>query len=217
MNTINVNLPLDAYKIYVGSDILEQFAATLRSRFKARQIAVITSGKIDKLYGDKLRAGFTDNEKILTLYVPEGEKAKTSEQAFELYTKLLENKFERGALIVALGGGVVGDLAGFVASTFLRGIPFVQVPTTLLAQVDSSIGGKVGINHPLGKNLIGAFKQPLFVYSDISVLKTLDDAELRCGLGEVVKYGFILNRSLLGTLNLIWPRFCKRMKKHCCI
>lgn len=193
MEVINVNLPQHPYPVYLGRNIFEQFAEVLEKHFHIRQIALITNETIDLLYGAKLRAAFSSDCYILTLHVPDGEKAKSFEQVQFLYTKLLENKFERNAVIVALGGGVIGDLAGFVAATYLRGVPFVQVPTTLLAQVDSSIGGKVGVNHPLGKNLIGAFKQPLFVFSDISVLKTLPDEEIRCGLGEVIKYGFILN------------------------
>jgi len=196
MEILNVNISQNPYPIYVGNGILNKFDEILNKHFSSRQIAVITSEVIFKLHGTKLMEQFKSNQEVLTIFVPDGESAKSFEQVEHLYTKLLENKFERNGLIIAFGGGVVGDLAGFIAATYLRGISFVQVPTTLLAQVDSSIGGKVGINHLLGKNLIGAFKQPLFVFSDTSLLDTLPDAEIRCGLGEVVKYGFVLNKSL---------------------
>ncbi len=196
METVDVKIKNDPYPIYVDRDVLSQFADILKLHYPARQIALITSKRINGLYGKQLKSGFDKNQKVLTLIVPEGEKAKSHEQVQYLYTQLLENRIERSALIVGFGGGVVGDLAGFVAATYLRGVRFVQAPTTLLSQVDSSIGGKVGINHPMGKNLIGAFKQPLFVFADVATLKTLAGAEIRCGLGEVIKYAFILNPRL---------------------
>jgi len=195
METVNVNITQQPYSVYIGSDIFNQFAAILRKHYQGRQIAIITSRFIFELHGKEIIKQLKNKGKVITLFVPDGESSKSIEQTQHLYTHLLKKKFERGALIIALGGGVIGDLAGFVAATYLRGVPFVQIPTTLLAQVDSSVGGKVGINHNLGKNLIGAFKQPLFVFSDIALLKTLKDSELRCGLGEAVKYGFIQNRS----------------------
>lgn len=195
MKTITVNIKPMAYPVYMGDGILEQFAQTLLKHRTVRQIVVISVKEVFDLYGETLLSGFENSEQVQVLLVPDGEKAKSLRQVEALYTKLLEKKFERGVVIVALGGGVVGDLSGFVAATYLRGVDFVQVPTTLLAQVDSSIGGKTGVNHPLGKNLIGAFKQPLFVFADTRTLQSLPDAELRCGLGEVIKYGFILNRS----------------------
>ncbi len=199
-HVVNVSLKQNPYPIYIGTGILEQFASVLAKHRSAGQIAVISSQNILDLWGKPFLSNFPDGQQVLVLTVPDGEQAKSQQQVWELYTRLLENRFERRSLIVALGGGVVGDLAGFVAATYLRGVDFIQVPTTLLAQVDSSIGGKTGINHPLGKNLIGAFKQPLFVFSDVAVLQTLPDAELRCGLGEVIKYGFILNRGLFSYL-----------------
>ncbi len=196
MQQIDVNLKYERYPIFVGSGIMPKFNDVLRTFYKDDQIAVITNKKIFGLHGQKLMEQLPEDAQILTVFVPDGEKAKSSDQLQKVYTQLLENRFERGSLILAFGGGVVGDLAGFVAATYLRGVAFAQVPTTLLAQVDSSIGGKTGINHPLGKNLIGAFKQPLFVFSDTQLLQTLDDAEIRCGLGEVIKYGLVLNKKL---------------------
>ncbi|MCD4691478.1 MAG: 3-dehydroquinate synthase [Calditrichales bacterium] len=193
MDIIKVNIANQHYPVYVGKDILSEFAGILKNHYKTKQVALITTESIYKLHGGKLVEGLKNDYDVLTLFVPEGEGAKSLEQAQKLFTQLLENKFERNAVIVAFGGGIAGDLAGFIAAAYLRGVAFVQIPTTLLAQVDSSIGGKVGVNHPLGKNLIGAFKQPLFVFSDIALLKTLPDSEIRCGMGEVVKYGFILS------------------------
>ncbi len=192
MTTIEVALT-KPYPVYCGNGILKELADILPKHTPSKQIAVISSSPIYELYGEKLVRALPEQAKIRVFLVPDGETAKTLQQVEALYTKLLENHFERGALIIALGGGVVGDLAGFVAATYLRGVDFVQVPTTLLAQVDSSIGGKTGVNHPLGKNLIGAFKQPLFVLADTATLQTLPQSELRNGLGEVIKYGFILN------------------------
>ncbi len=200
MERIEVRLAHTSYPIYVGVGIADQFGQQLRAHYKGRQIAVITNERVWKLHGQILNDQFPKEARVLRLTVPDSEQAKTSEQLNDLYTRLLENHFERGSVIIAFGGGVVGDLAGFVAATYLRGVQLVQFPTTLLAQVDSSIGGKVGINHPLGKNLIGAFKQPLFVFSDVQILQTLPDAELRCGLGEVIKYGLSLNRPLFDYL-----------------
>ncbi len=200
MQQINVDLAFNPYPVFVGSSILDRFNEVLRSYYHGDQIAVITNEKIYSLHGQKLMNQLPDDIRIETIFVPDGERAKSFEHLQQIYTRLLENRFERGSLIVAFGGGVVGDLAGFVAATYLRGVDLVHVPTTLLAQVDSSIGGKTGINHPLGKNLIGAFKQPLFVLSDTQFLQTLPDAEIRCGMGEVIKYGFVLNKSLFAYL-----------------
>lgn len=191
MLTINVELKERSYPIYIGKNILTEFSGHFDRHISAKQIAVVSSESIYALYGEKLKVALPKNTEIITLIVPDGEKSKSAKYLDQLYTQLLQNRFERNSLVIALGGGVIGDLAGYVAATFLRGIGLVQVPTTLLAQVDSSIGGKTGINHPLGKNLIGAFKQPAFVYSDIDVLKSLPPAEIRCGLGEIIKYAFI--------------------------
>lgn len=154
--------------------------------------ACITNPIVGKLYGDRAfsslsRAGFEPYR----IDIPDGEEYKSLEWVSHIYDKLIEYRMERQSPIVALGGGVVGDIAGFAAATYLRGIPYVQVPTTLLAQVDSSVGGKTGVNHPMGKNLIGSFYQPKMVLIDVDALKTLEPRDIKAGLAEVIKYGII--------------------------
>ena len=148
----------------------------------------MTNETVAPLYLEQTRSLFTDSD---TLILKDGEQYKTLETVTEIYDKLLRDKFDRDTTVVALGGGVIGDLTGFAAATFMRGVHFLQVPTTLLAQVDSSVGGKTGVNHPLGKNMIGAFHQPKCVIADMAVLETLPERELRAGLAEVIKYGLI--------------------------
>ena len=200
MQTIKVELKTNAYPIYTGRRIVDRLREILNKHGAHQQIAVITQKEIFDLHGAALMEALPAAKRRITLFVPQGEQAKSLAQSEKLYSELLKENFDRRSLIIAFGGGVVGDLAGFVAATYLRGVDLVQVPTTLLAQVDSSIGGKVGVNHPLGKNLIGAFKQPLFVFSDTALLQTLPEAEIRCGLGEVIKYGFISNPRLFAYL-----------------
>ena len=162
-----------------------------------RRCAIISDANVAPLYAevaqDSLtRAGF----EVVLITVPAGETAKSMKTVESCYDQFAGHRLERKSFIVALGGGVVGDLAGFVAATYLRGIPFVQVPTTLLAQVDSSVGGKVGVNLKAGKNLVGAFHQPRLVLCDLNTLKTLPDREYRAGLAEVIKYGIIYDEAL---------------------
>ncbi len=197
MKTVDVNLPHSRYPIYIGEGILSELPRLLRENKADKQLLIISNPTVWKLYGDTMRRLLPDARYML---VPDSEKAKSNEELQRIYTEMLEQHFERSATVLAFGGGVVGDLAGYVAATYLRGVKLVQIPTSLLAQVDSSIGGKTGINHPMGKNLIGAFKHPLFVLSDCSLLKTLPAEELRCGLGEVIKYGFIGNPGLFNFL-----------------
>jgi len=188
---INVNLKERGYSIFIGKDILTELPHYLRSLQVNTQVAIISTSPVSKIYLKKILSLF-DNTWYLKYYdVPDGEKSKSSKIVEGIYTWLLQNKFERNSTILALGGGVIGDLAGFVASTYLRGINLIHIPTSLLAQVDSSIGGKVGINHPAGKNLIGAFYQPKCVFTDISFLRTLPEEEFICGLGEVIKYSLL--------------------------
>jgi 3-dehydroquinate synthase len=200
MKKINVDIKDNDYPIYIGQDILAEFASVFNEHVKTKQIAIVSSENIFSLYGKKLKERLPVDSQIIELIVPEGEQTKSDHYLQELYTGLLQNRFERSSTVIALGGGVVGDLAGFLAATYLRGVNFVQVPTTLLAQVDSSIGGKTGINHPLGKNLIGAFKQPNFVFCTIDFLKTLPEDEIRCGMGEVIKYAFIQDEAMFDYL-----------------
>lgn len=195
--TIKVNLGERSYPIYFGSAILKDFGKTYKSFFKSKNVIVVTNPTVGRLYSkvinDSLqKEGFEVNR----IDVPDGEEYKTLAWASKLFDKLIALKADRQTPLIALGGGVIGDLTGFVAATYLRGVPFVQVPTTLLAQVDSSVGGKTGVNHRKGKNLIGAFYQPKFVYIDVDTLKTLDKREIKAGLAEVVKYGVIRDPEL---------------------
>jgi 3-dehydroquinate synthase len=167
----------------------------------ADKAVIITDPTVKKLYGRSLKQSLTSSGfKVVLLEVPEGEEQKSLETAGRLYNELTDFYAERTTPILALGGGVIGDLAGFVAATYLRGVPLVQIPTTLLAQGDSSIGGKVAVNHGLLKNKIGAFYQPRLVVADITTLKTLPDGELTDGLAEVIKYGIIRDRELFAYL-----------------
>lgn len=191
MKKIEVNIPGSNYPVYIGRGILTHLAEYIERHLKTDQLAIISNETVFKLYGQKIKENLSRNYQVIDLLVADGEESKSFHYLEKLYTGLLENHFERKSTILALGGGVVGDLAGYAAASYLRGINLVQVPTSLLAQVDSSIGGKTGINHALGKNMIGAFKQPAFVFSDIDVLQTLPAAEIICGLGEIIKYGFM--------------------------
>jgi len=197
---INVNLRERGYPILVGVNNISELSDQL-SRFQInRQIALISTPPVSQLYLERIKDSLSEKWDVKTYDVPDGETSKSGPRVDKLYTWLIENRFERNATILALGGGVIGDLAGFVASSYLRGINLVQIPTTLLAQVDSSIGGKVGINHALGKNLIGAFYQPKMVMIDISFLNTLPEEEFVCGMGEVVKYGVLSDGDLFTRL-----------------
>ena len=192
LENINVQLADRSYPILIGSNCLADFGKELSAVHFPQRIVVLSNSTVDNHYGwivtESLNnAGFT----FLCFNIPDGEEFKTLETLRSIYDFLLENDFDRGCGLIALGGGVVGDIAGFAAATFLRGIPYIQIPTTLLAQVDSSVGGKTAVNHPLGKNLIGAFYQPEMVLIDIAVLNTLEAREVSAGLAEVIKYGVI--------------------------
>jgi 3-dehydroquinate synthase len=189
MKKLQVELGDRSYPIYIGAGLLNQ-AELYTQHIKARQVMVVTNTTIAPLYLDKVLKnlqGFA----VETVILPDGEQFKTLETVTHIFDKLLAGKFSRNATLIALGGGVIGDMGGFAAACYQRGIAFVQIPTTLLAQVDSSVGGKTGVNHPLGKNMIGAFYQPQCVIADADVLDTLDDRQLSAGLAEVIKYGLI--------------------------
>jgi 3-dehydroquinate synthase len=192
LETIRVDLGERAYPIRIGRHWIEDLNETLDERAPGRRLAVITHPALAKLWGaavcDPLRSAGRD---VQVYEIPEGETSKSLSVLSDIYDFLVERKYERRTAVIALGGGVVGDVAGFAAATYLRGVDLVQLPTTLLAMVDSSVGGKTGINHPLGKNLLGAFKQPLLVAIELDFLSTLPEAELRAGMAEVVKYGMI--------------------------
>jgi len=197
MKIVQVKLGRHSYPIYIGVD-LKNLGQTLTKYFgPTRKTVIVTNKLLFNLYGKILEKSLkTAGYQVSTIFVPDGEKYKTLAQAEKIYATLLKEKIERFTPLIAFGGGVIGDLAGFVAATFLRGIPLIQVPTTLVAQVDSSIGGKVAVDLPEGKNLIGAFYQPLFVWVDLKVLKTLPAEEMRNGFAEVIKYGIIKDAKL---------------------
>ena len=204
MHTIPVRLVRGRshrYDVVVQSGLLEQLPNRLGFLAGGNDLFIITDATVNRLYGRQLARG-CDREGVraLVLEVPPGESSKNADLVFRLHTELLTHGITRRSLIVAFGGGVIGDLAGFVAATVLRGVPFVQVPTTLLAQVDSSIGGKVGIDHPVGKNLIGAFCQPGAVFIDPRVLATLPARQFRNGLAEVVKIAAALDAGFFSFL-----------------
>ena len=191
MSEVIVNLADRSYPILIGPGVIDRAEAIL-ARIKQRQVAVVTNETVAPLYLARVRdplvaAGVAVTEVVL----PDGEAYKNWETLNRIFDSLLAAHCERGATLIALGGGVVGDMGGFAAACYQRGMPFIQIPTTLLAQVDSSVGGKTAINHPLGKNMIGAFYQPALVLADTAVLDTLPDRELSAGLAEVIKYGLI--------------------------
>ena len=197
MKKISVKLGANSYEIYVGSGMLAQTGRLLRDTEFGDKSVIITNPMVRGLYGDVLRDSLASNSfKVAVLEVPDGEEQKSLRMAGRLYNQLSRFRAERSTLILALGGGVVGDLAGFVAATYMRGVPLIQIPTTLLAQVDSSIGGKVAVNHGRLKNMIGAFYQPRLVISDVLTLKTLSAREIGDGLAEIIKYGVIKDKEL---------------------
>ena len=190
MSVLTVNLADNSYDILIGCDILSSLGSRCAVIGLTSRVAVITNPTVNALYGDIVRRSLAEAGCAVTVIeIPDGEVYKNAETLAHVYDALIESGLDRKSFIVALGGGVVGDLAGFAAATYLRGIPFVQVPTTLLAQVDSSVGGKTAIDHPRGKNLIGAFYQPSLVLIDVNTLATLPEREYRAGLAEVIKYG----------------------------
>ncbi|SEK43631.1 3-dehydroquinate synthase [Nitrosovibrio tenuis] len=186
-----------SYPIHIGEDILCQPELFLE-RLPQKRVAIISNTVVAPLYMERLRSALGRHNVVsLPIILPDGEEHKNLQTLNLIYDALLAHRCERGTSIIALGGGVVGDLTGFAAATYLRGVPFFQVPTTLLAQVDSSVGGKTGINHPLGKNMIGAFYQPRAVIVDTVTLDTLPDRELRAGIAEIIKYGLIRDPAFL--------------------
>lgn len=200
MTEIKVELGEKSYKIFIGENIFAYCAKFIgESKNFTKKILVVTDENVFATCGEKFLTAL-DNFDVAVEKIPAGENSKTLSQAEKIYTKAIELGLDRKSLIIALGGGVVGDLAGFVAATYLRGVPFIQVPTTLLAQVDSSVGGKTAVNHALGKNLIGAFYQPKAVFIDLETLKTLPEREIKSGLGEVVKYGVISDEKFFAYL-----------------
>ncbi len=189
MQTLTVELEDRSYPINIGAGLLQQHSL-LQAAVPARDILLVSNTTVAPLYAGAVKSALADR-RIVEVILPDGEQHKSLATAGRVFDVLVANRFGRDALVLALGGGVIGDLAGFVAACYQRGVDFVQVPTTLLAQVDSSVGGKTAVNHPGGKNLIGAFYQPREVLTDTEVLGTLPPRELQAGLAEVIKYGMI--------------------------
>lgn len=191
MITLEVSLGERAYPIYIGQGLLGR-AELIRPFVKGKRALIVTNDVVAPLYLESVRQALGDVH-CDALVLPDGEHTKTLQTLSLIYDKLLAERHERSTTLVALGGGVIGDITGFAAATYQRGVNFIQVPTTLLSQVDSSVGGKTGVNHPLGKNMIGAFYQPQCVVADTQVLQSLPARELKAGVAEVIKYGLIDN------------------------
>ena len=211
MQTLKVDLGDRSYPIHIGSGLLKR-PELIQNHIHGTTTAIVSNETIAPLYLDALHqvvAPYKNTDVIL----PDGEKYKTLEVEQQIFTEMLSTRCDRKSTLLALGGGVVGDITGFAAACYQRGINFIQVPTTLLAMVDSSVGGKTGVNHPLGKNMIGAFHQPQCVLVDIDTLDTLDDQQLSAGLAEVIKYGFIGDPEFLDWLDKNMQKLLQRDKK----
>ncbi len=191
MQTLKVELADRSYPIYIGSELLSNIDL-ITPYLKRKNVAIVTNATVAPLYLETLQSTLqAAGVRVIPIILPDGEAYKNAETLNKIYDALLKNRCERNTTLIALGGGVIGDLTGYAAATYLRGVPFIQIPTTLLSQVDSSVGGKTGINHPLGKNMIGAFYQPQVVLADIDTLRTLPAREFSAGMAEVIKYGLI--------------------------
>ena len=201
MKKLRIDLGDRSYDILIGRKLLPHVGEHLVHLKQTRRALIVTNPEVNKLYGKSVSAGLKSaGLEIECTEIPEGEKHKTLQDAQKVYDHLIENQYDRNTLLVALGGGVIGDLTGFIAATFLRGVPCIQVPTTLLSQVDSSVGGKTAVNHPQGKNLIGAFYQPRLVAIDLDTLGSLPPDEFRAGIAEIIKYGIIEDPRLFAFL-----------------
>jgi 3-dehydroquinate synthase len=208
VKTLLVDLGERSYPIYVGAGLLGQ-RALIAPHLAGRQVMVVSNEVVAPLYLERTLEGL-EGLAVDTLILPDGESYKTLATLERIFDALLERRHGRDTTLLALGGGVIGDLVGFAAATYQRGVGFVQVPTTLLAQVDSSVGGKTGVNRPLGKNMVGAFHQPRCVIADTDSLATLDDRQLRAGLAEVIKYGLIRDLEFLAWLEGNVERLLRR-------
>jgi len=198
MQTLHVDLAERSYPIYIGADLLSR-VDLLAAHIVGQQVAIVTNETIAPLYLAELQATLADY-RVTSIVLPDGEAFKNWQTLQAIFDGLLGARHDRRTTVIALGGGVIGDMAGFAAACYQRGVNFIQIPTTLLSQVDSSVGGKTGINHPLGKNMVGAFYQPQAVLIDTRSLETLPQRELSAGLAEVIKYGLICDEPFLGWL-----------------
>lgn len=210
MQTLTINLKERSYPILIGPNLFEA-VWSLYSQLLGKRVCIISNEVVAPLYLERVQSALAKvGAGTTALVLPDGERFKNGNTLDQIYDHLLAERCDRTTTIVALGGGVIGDLAGFAAATYQRGVPFIQVPTTLLAQVDSSVGGKTGINHPRGKNMIGAFWQPRLVVADTDSLRTLPDRELSAGLAEVIKYGLIRDLSFLEWLEANMEKLMQR-------
>lgn len=210
MQTLRVELGERSYPIHIGAGLLAR-AELILDRAPRKKVAIVTNTTVAPLYLALLQHALEGRGvEVVPIVLPDGESHKNWETLNRILDVLLERRCERGTTVIALGGGVIGDLAGFAAAVYQRGVPYVQVPTTLLAQVDSSVGGKTAINHPLGKNMVGAFYQPLAVIADTDTLSTLPARELSAGLAEVIKYGLIRDPAFLDWLEANMGRLVAR-------
>ena len=201
MKKIDVNLAERSYKIIIMSKLLDDLSNKLSKHVSKKNVLIITDDNVNKLYGEKvLKKVSSVASKASVFSLKPGEPSKTLDNVHKLYAAAMNAGLDRSSVIIALGGGVVGDIAGFTAATYMRGIDCIQIPTSLLAMVDSSVGGKTGVDLPEGKNLVGAFWQPKRVYIDPEALKTLPEREVRCGLAEVIKYGMIFDENFFSFL-----------------
>ncbi len=197
MKTLEVDLGNRSYPIYIGTDLIDQ-PTLFNACEKSTSIYIVSNTTVAPLYAERLTKTLsTFGKSVRTIVLPDGESYKDWKNLQLIFDDLLKFEADRQTMLIALGGGVIGDMTGFAAASFMRGIRFIQVPTTLLSQVDSSVGGKTGINHPLGKNMIGAFHQPVAVIADLNTLKTLPSRELSAGLAEVIKHGTIADATFL--------------------
>ncbi len=213
METIKIDLGSRSYPIYIGENITQD-SALLSQHISTKNIVIISNTTVAPLYLDGLILSLGDDKNIIPIILPDGEEFKNLESLNLIYDGLLKNKCDRDVMLIALGGGVIGDITGFAAASFMRGVKFIQIPTTLLSQVDSSVGGKTGINHSLGKNMIGAFYQPQCVIADVHVLTTLPDRELSAGIAEIIKYGLIRDSAFFAWLEKNMASLLERNSKH---
>ncbi len=209
MKTLHVALAERSYPIYIGPDLLSDHTL-LKKHIKHKEVCIVTNTTVAPLYLDKVLTALADDFHCETVVLPDGEEYKTLSVLNDVFDTLLQHRFSRQVTLIALGGGVIGDMSGFAAACYQRGVPFIQIPTTLLSQVDSSVGGKTAVNHALGKNMIGAFYQPQCVLADTSTLLTLPDRQLSSGLAEVIKYGLINDAAFFHWLeeNMVALRRC---------
>ena len=205
--TVDIDFGPRSYPIMIGTDLLQE--PGLLNQFVQGKAMVVTNDTIAPLYLDKVLDALGNTPKA-SVVLPDGEAHKTIDTLDLIFEALLSEGFDRGCTIIALGGGVIGDMAGFAAASYQRGVDFIQIPTTLLAQVDSSVGGKTGVNHRLGKNMLGAFHQPVAVLADMNTLSTLPDREFKAGLAEIIKYGFIIDEPFFSWLENNVPALLAR-------